>query len=142
MGNVKLNHMGDHNPKSNKKDKKKKNKHATPKYETKPQKFSHKDLVKQNVIVEVDDQVLTQTKANFNNLVYYFSQIGPDEFQVEVKYKVGFGAQISPFPEPFHMSMIKLLEMREAHQNRYQLEMVTLQVNLLINLLNKSFVKH
>merc|ERR1712083_1242166 len=122
--------MGDHNPKSNKKDKKKKkDKHATPKYETKPQKFSHKDLVKQNVIVDVDEQVLKQTKANFNNLGYYFKQIGPDEFQVEVKYKVGFGAKISPFPEPFQLSLSKLLEM------------VTLQVNLLINLLNQYFMK-
>ncbi len=103
-------------------------------------KFSHKELVKQNIIVDVDEQVLKQTKANFNNLVYYFSQIGPDEFEVEVKYRVGFGAKISPFPEPFHLSLSKLLEMREAHQSRYQLEMVTLQVNLLINLLNKSFV--
>merc|ERR1712048_892526 len=120
---------------------KNKNKDLVHKYETKPQKFSRKDLGKQNVIVEVDEQVLKQTKANFNNLVYYFSQIGPDEFEVEVKYKVGFGAKISPFPEPFHMSMIKLLEMREAHQSRSQLEMVTLQVNLLINLLNKNFMK-
>ena len=142
LENVKLNHMGDHNPKSSKKDKKNKNKHKDQqKYETKPQKFSHKDLVKQNVIVDVDEQVLKQTKANFNNLVYYFRQIGPDEFEVEVKYRVGFGAKISPFPEPFQLSLSKLLEMREAHQSRYQLEMVTLQVNLLINLLNKSFMK-
>merc|ERR1719242_2058423 len=142
LENVKLNHMGDHNPKSNKKDKKNKHKKdKKEKYETKPQKFSHKDLVRQNVIVDVDEQVLKQTKANFNNLVYYFRQIGPDEFEVEVKYRVGFGAKISPFPEPFQLSLSKLLEMREAHQSRYQLEMVTLQVNLLINLLNKSFMK-
>merc|ERR1719384_3003521 len=83
---------------------KNKNKDLVHKYETKPQKFSHKDLVRQNVIVDVDEQVLKQTKANFNNLVYYFKQIGPDEFEVEVKYKVGFGAKISPFPEPFQLS--------------------------------------
>eukprot|EP00483_Globobulimina_turgida_P000905 UN00906 len=104
-------------------------------------KCSHKELVKQNVVVDVGEQVLKQTKANFNNLVYYFSQIGPDEFEVEVKYRVGFGAKISPFPEPFHLSLSKFLEMRDPPQSRYQLEMVTLQVNLLINLLNKSFVK-
>jgi len=143
LDNVKHNHMGDGSKKDSGRKKGKKNDSKGSQFEKKkPVKFSHRDLVRQNVIVEVDDQVLAQTKANFNNLVYYFSQIGPDEFQVEVKYKVGFGAQISPFPEPFHMSMIKLLEMREAHQSRYQLEMVTLQVNLLINLLNKSFVKH
>merc|ERR1712233_169292 len=134
MGNVKYNHMGDKS--ENNKDSKKKNK----KKKEKPHKFTHKELVKQNVIVDVDEQVLKQTKANFNNLVYYFSKIGPDEFEVEVKYRVGFGAKISPFPEPFHLSLSKLLEMREAHQSRYQLEMVTLQVNLLINLLNKSFM--
>jgi len=145
LENVKLNHMGDQSvdshSKKNKSKNKNKNKDLVHKYETKPQKFSHKDLVRQNVIVDVDEQVLKQTKANFNNLVYYFKQIGPDEFEVEVKYKVGFGAKISPFPEPFQLSLSKLLEMREAHQSRYQLEMVTLQVNLLINLLNKNFMK-
>eukprot|EP01083_Nonionella_stella_P072603 195816_1 len=134
LENVKYNHI---NKKPQKKTKHKKNKEHP---FGKPVKFSHKELVKQNVIVDVDAQVLKQTKANFNNLVYYFAQIGPDEFEVEVKYRVGFGAKISPFPEPFHLSLSKLLEMREAHQSRYQLEMVTLQVNLLINLLNKSFV--
>merc|ERR1712048_414704 len=145
LENVKLNHMGDQSvdshSKKNKSKNKNKNKDLAHKYETKPQKFSHKDLVRQNVIVDVDEQVLKQTKANFNNLVYYFKQIGPDEFEVEVKYKVGFGAKISPFPEPFQLSLSKLLEMREAHQSRYQLEMVTLQVNLLINLLNQYFMK-
>merc|ERR1712233_166415 len=57
LENVKYNHMGDHNPKSNKKDKKHKKKDKREKYETKPQKFSHKDLVRQNVIVDVDEQV-------------------------------------------------------------------------------------
>jgi len=137
LENVKYNHMGDKS--ENNKDSKKKDKNNKKKKE-KPHKFTHKELVKQNVIVDVDEQVLKQTKANFNNLVYYFSKIGPDEFEVEVKYRVGFGAKISPFPEPFHLSLSKLLEMREAHQSRYQLEMVTLQVNLLINLLNKSFM--
>merc|ERR1712154_347168 len=144
LDNVKHNHMGDGNmgghDSSNKKGKKKGKVDSSKKY-GKAVKFSHKDLVRQNVIVEVDEQVLKETKANFNNLVYYFSQIGPDEFEVEVKYRVGFGAKISPFPEPFHLSLSKLLEMRESFQNRYQLEMVTLQVNLLINLLNQSFVK-
>mmetsp|Transcript_105123 Transcript_105123/g.128334 ORF Transcript_105123/g.128334 Transcript_105123/m.128334 type:complete len:319 (+) Transcript_105123:1-957(+) len=107
----------------------------------KPVKYGHKKLYDMGVIVGVDEDVLRQTKANFNNLVYYFSQTGPDEFEVEVKYRVGFGAKISPFPEPFQLSLSKLLEMRESHQARYQLEMVTLQVNLLINLLNNDFVK-
>jgi len=141
LENVKLNHVPDKATTSKKKNKKNKNRNKEEKYETKPQKFSHKDLVKQNVIVDVDEQVLKQTKANFNNLVYYFRQIGPDEFEVEVKYRVGFGAKISPFPDPFKLSLSKLLEMREAHQSRYQLEMVTLQVNLLINLLNQTFMK-
>merc|ERR1712013_833833 len=139
LDNVKHNHMGD-GGKDEKANKKKNNGPSKPKY-GKAVKFSHRELQKQSVIVDVDEQVLKQTKANFNNLVYYFSQIGPDEFEVEVKYRVGFGAKISPFPEPFHLSLSKLLEMRENHQGRYQLEMVTLQVNLLINLLNKSFVK-
>jgi len=142
LDNVKYNHMGDgaDDHKSKKKKKKIKGSDSKPKY-GKAVKFTHKELQKQSVIVDVDEQVLKQTKANFNNLVYYFSQIGPDEFEVEVKYRVGFGAKISPFPEPFHLSLSKLLEMRENHQGRYQLEMVTLQVNLLINLLNKSFVR-
>jgi len=142
LDNVKHNHMGDGGAAEKKKKKKKKNEKEKkgPKY-GKAVKFSHRELQKQSVIVDVDEQVLKQTKANFNNLVYYFSQIGPDEFEVEVKYRVGFGAKISPFPEPFHLSLSKLLEMRENHQGRYQLEMVTLQVNLLINLLNKSFVR-
>merc|ERR1712083_416112 len=136
LDNVKHNHMGDGKGK-----KKKGHKNDSKPQYGKAVKFSHRDLVRQNVIVEVDEQVLKETKSNFNNLVYYFSQIGPDEFEVEVKYRVGFGAKISPFPEPFHLSLSKLLEMRESFQNRYQLEMVTLQVNLLINLLNQSFVK-
>jgi len=141
LDNVKHNHMGDgKGDGKGKKKKKGKSNDDKPQY-GKAVKFSHRDLVRQNVIVEVDEQVLKQTKANFNNLVYYFSQIGPDEFEVEVKYRVGFGAKISPFPEPFHLSLSKLLEMRENHLSRYQLEMVTLQVNLLINLLNQSFVK-
>ena len=141
LDNVKHNHMGDGLKGDKKKGKKGKGNEKELKY-GKAVKFTHRDLVKQSVIVDVDQQVLNQTKANFNNLVYYFSQIGPDEFEVEVKYKVGFGAKISPFPEPFHLSLSKLLEMREAHQSRYQLEMVTLQVNLLINLLNTHFVKN
>merc|ERR1712190_350768 len=141
LDNVKHNHMGDGGGANDKGKGGKKKKGGKDEKYGKAVKFSHKDLVRQNVIVEVDEQVLKETKANFNNLVYYFSQIGPDEFEVEVKYKVGFGAKISPFPEPFQLSLSKLLEMREAHQSRYQLEMVTLQVNLLINLLNQSFVK-
>jgi len=108
---------------------------------SKPVKFTHKQLQENGVIIEVDEEVLKQTKANFNNLVYYFSQVGSDDFEVEVKYKVGFGAKINPFPEPFRLSLSKLLEMQDANQYRYQLEMVTLQVSLLINLLNTSFVK-
>jgi len=147
LENVKYNHMGDGSGTSgsvvasNSHSKKKgKNKNKDMGY-GKQVKFTHKELTKQSVIIDVDEQVLKQTKANFNNLVYYFAQVGPDEFEVEVKYRVGFGAKISPFPEPFQISLSKLLEMRESHQSRYQLEMVTLNVNLLINLLNKSFVK-
>jgi len=58
-----------------------------------------------------------------------------------VKYKVGFGAKINPFPEPFRLSLLKLLELKDANQYRYQLAMVTLQVGALITLLNGSFVR-
>eukprot|EP01083_Nonionella_stella_P184372 669146_1 len=97
-----------------------------------PVKFSHKELLKRNVIIAVNEQVLKQTKANFNNLMYYFSQIGAGEFEVEVKYRVGFGAKISPFPEPTHLSLSKLLMVRDTS---YQLEMVNMEVNLVIDLL-------
>jgi len=108
---------------------------------SKPVKYTHKQLQETGVILDVDEDLLRQTKANFNNLFYYFSQVGPDDFEVEVKYKVAFGAKINPFPEPFRLSLSKLLEMQDANQYRYQLEMVTLHVSLLINLLNTSFVK-
>ena len=104
-------------------------------------KFSHKKLLEMGVIIDVDEEVLAHTKANVNKLEYYFSQVGPDEYEVEVKYKVGFGARISPFPEPFRLSLTKLLEMQDNQQVRYQLEMVTLHVNVLIRLLNDQFVK-
>ena len=93
------------------------------------------------VIIDVDEEVLAHTKANVNKLEYYFSQLGPDEYEVEVTYRVGFGARISPFPEPFRLSLTKLLEMQDNTQIRYQLEMVTLHVNVLIKLLNEQFVK-
>jgi len=102
--------------------------------------FTHRELENMKVIIDVDEEVLEQTKANVKNLVYYFTQINPDEFEVEVKYKVGFGAKISPFPEPFPLNLSKLLEMREQNISRYQMEMVTLHVNLLINLLNNNFI--
>jgi len=108
---------------------------------SKPVKFTHKQLQEMNVMLEVDEELLKTTNENLNNLTYYFSQVGPDEFEVEVKYKVGFGTKISPFPEPFKLSLSKLLEMQDANQFRYQMEVVTLQVNLLINLLNTTFVK-
>jgi len=93
--------------------------------------------------VDVDEEVLKRTRANFNNLVYYFSRgDNADEFQVEVKYKVGFGAMISPFPEPFQLSFSKLLEMKDDHSTRYQLEMVTLNVDRLIDLLNENFMRN
>ncbi|ETO28351.1 RasGTPase-activating protein [Reticulomyxa filosa] len=98
-------------------------------------KFTHQKLLALNVIVDVDEEVIKRTRANFNNLIYYFSRgENPDEFQVEVKYKVGFGAKISPFPEPFQLSFSKLLEMKDDHSTRYQLEMVTLNVERLIDL--------
>ena len=104
-------------------------------------KFTHKKLLDLGVIIDVDEEVLAHTKANVNKLEYYFSQLGPDEYEVEVKYRVGFGARISPFPEPFRLSLTKLLEMQDNTQIRYQLEMVTLHVNVLIKLLNEQFVK-
>ncbi|ETO25151.1 hypothetical protein RFI_11994 [Reticulomyxa filosa] len=109
----------------------------------KPVKFTHQKLLTCGVIVDVDEEVLKRTRANFNNLVYYFSRgENPDEFQVEVKYKVGFGAKISPFPEPFQLSFSKLLEMKDDHSTRYQLEMVTLNVERLIDLLNEHFMRN
>eukprot|EP00485_Elphidium_margaritaceum_P005505 CAMPEP_0202708610 /NCGR_PEP_ID=MMETSP1385-20130828/20774_1 /ASSEMBLY_ACC=CAM_ASM_000861 /TAXON_ID=933848 /ORGANISM="Elphidium margaritaceum" /LENGTH=902 /DNA_ID=CAMNT_0049367625 /DNA_START=42 /DNA_END=2750 /DNA_ORIENTATION=+ len=141
LDNVKNNHMGDSRGANDSGKGGKSSKNGKHSEYGKPVKFGHKDLVKQSVIMDVDEEVLKQTKINFNNLVYYFSQIGPDEFEVEVKYRVGFGAKISPFPEPFRLSLSELLEMRDAHNPRFQLEMVTLNVNLLINLLNRSFVK-
>jgi len=109
----------------------------------KPVKFTHQKLLSLNVIVDVDEDVLKRTRANFNNLLYYFSRgENADEFQVEVKYKVGFGAKISPFPEPFQLSFSKLLEMKDDHTTRYQLEMVTLNVERLIDLLNDNFMRN
>jgi len=109
----------------------------------KPVKFTHQKLVNLNVIVDVDEEVLKRTRANFNNLVYYFSRgENADEFRVEVKYKVGLGAMISPFPEPFQLSFSKLLEMKDDHSTRYQLEMVTLNVERLIDLLNENFMRN
>lgn len=117
---------------------KNKNKNNT---KSKQRKFTHQKLQQMGVIIDVDEEVLQQTKANFNKLEYYFAQIAPDEYEVEVKYRVGFGARISPFPEPFRLSLTKLLEMQDNHQNRYALEMVVLNVKELIILINTQFVK-
>jgi len=96
-----------------------------------------------NVILEVDADFLERAQANLKNLVYYFSRGNTlDEFQVEVKYKVGFGAKISPFPQPFYLSFSKLLEMKENYSIRYQLEIVTLNVERLIDLLNDHFMRN
>ena len=104
-------------------------------------KFGHKKLVSSGVIVDVDQEVIKSTKSNPTKFVYYFTQVGANEFEIDIKYKVKFGSKISPFSQAFQISLIKLLEMREQSQSRYVLEFFTFSVDHLIHLLNENFVK-
>ena len=98
-----------------------------------PAKFSHAELLKEQVIIDVDQEPLRYTKANVNNLVYYFTQISGNKYEMEIKYKVGFGAKISPFPEPFMMDLHDLDKSRKTGVKMYEAELIKMSVQKLLS---------
>ena len=104
-------------------------------------KFNHKKLISGMVIIDIDEKETKAKKINVSKNIYYITQVDANDFEIQIKYKVGFGTKINQFPEPFKVSLVELLEMREKQHNRYQLGYLTLGINPFINLLNENFVK-
>jgi len=98
-------------------------------------KFSHKQLE--------DLGVISQTSAAVRGAVlkkcyYAFSMVSPGRFKVELHLKKGIDVKL--LKKPIILVLEDLLQMQEKGNSYMDVDYVTLNVNLLIHLLNKRFL--
>jgi len=96
---------------------------------TKPLKFSYKDLQKKGIIVDSDVPHMSRGKTKF--LIGMESQ---GKFKIEAKIA---GVSVGSM----EIELEELLEKKENHDNKLELEQVTLNVVATVLLLNKYFLK-
>lgn len=93
-----------------------------------PREFSHKDLDERGVIVESRLPLHIR-----KNVKFVFSTIDCTDFKVSAKLRMMEVLQVT-------LNLPKLLAMQEEGRLEIPVEDITLNVNLLINLLNEYFV--
>jgi hypothetical protein len=99
------------------------------KNKSKPLKFSYKDLQKKGIIVESDVPQMSRGKTKF-----MISMENPGKFKIEAKIA---GVSVGTM----EIELETLLEKKENHDYKLELEQVTLNVSHTILLLNKYFLK-
>mmetsp|Transcript_40504 Transcript_40504/g.101927 ORF Transcript_40504/g.101927 Transcript_40504/m.101927 type:complete len:781 (-) Transcript_40504:174-2516(-) len=124
LGNVRQNCASGRNEKEKKKEK------AIKKKAQKAVKYSHTQLEKDGVIME--SEVPEERRAHIN---FVFKTTSPGIFTVEVQYK---GKQISDI----QLGLDDLLELQHNNERELETDFLKLNVNLIIFLLNKSFISH
>jgi len=92
-------------------------------------KFSYKDLQKKGIIVDSDVPHLSRGKTKF-----LIGMDQPGKFKIEAKIA---GVSVGSM----EIDLEDLLEKKENHDNKLELEQVTLNVTATILLLNKYFLK-
>jgi len=100
-----------------------------PQKRSKPIKFSYKDLTKKGVIVSSEVPRLGQRTT-----VFFISSETPGVFDIEAKMA---GKTV----DTIQLELDDLLEKSNAHIPHLKLENITLDVNLMMHLLNRYFLK-
>jgi len=71
---------------------------------------------------------------------YAFSMVSPGRFKVELHLKKGVDIQL--LKKPIELNLEDLLAMQEKNQTSLAFDYVTLNVNILVHLLNTKFMVH
>jgi len=101
-------------------------------------KFSHPELEEMRVITKVNIPLDKTKKDLLKKCTYHFTMVSPGKFQVEVHLKKG--VDWSVLNKPIELVLEELLRMQEHGKTDLDLDLVTLNVNLLIHLLNTRFI--
>lgn len=113
-----------------------------------PLKFSHKELEDMGIVCDVDPAI---KKGVLKDCNYLFSEVESGKFKVEVIYTKGINFNVfiifslsylllQVLKEPLILMLENLLKMQQSGQGALELDYVSLDVNLLIHLLNNRFI--
>ena len=100
-----------------------------------PIKFTHKELEEMGIVCSVDPAI---KKGVLKDCNYLFSEVESGKFKVEVIYSKGINFNV--LKEPLILMLENLLKMAQNGEHSLELDYVSLDVNLLIHLLNTRFI--
>jgi hypothetical protein len=98
-------------------------------------KYTHQELEQLGVISQTNAAV---KRAVLKKCYYAFSMASPGRFKVELHLKKGVDVQL--LSKPIELNLEDLLSMQEKGKADLEFEYVTLNVNLLVHLLNTKFM--
>lgn len=120
---------------------KKKKKKKDKKKDKKKLKLTHVELCERGLIVWTNPDIEQSFSKTLKKLIYTFTEKSPGQYRVDVTVKKGVEISIPGMNKPLEIMLEKLLQMQENNQRELKHEnLVSLNVNLLINLLNSQFV--
>jgi hypothetical protein len=101
-------------------------------------KFTHAEMVSSGVLVKLNMALDASKQKYLQYLRYDFTQVGPGRFEVGLRLKKV--VELKVLDKPMLFVLDDLLTMQEQGKLTIDVDDVTLNVNLLIHLLNKHFV--
>eukprot|EP00457_Paulinella_chromatophora_P001965 gb/GEZN01001968.1/.p1 GENE.gb/GEZN01001968.1/~~gb/GEZN01001968.1/.p1 ORF type:complete len:792 (+),score=101.82 gb/GEZN01001968.1/:156-2531(+) len=103
----------------------------------KPYRVPHTELEQQGIIESCSAPV---SKKILKQCFYTFSMVAPGVFKVDFKMGRGSSMSINLLEKPIQLVLEELLALQEAGTRKMVIDTVTLNINLLIHLLNKQFI--
>lgn len=104
-------------------------------------KIPHPEMVEKQYIMWVDEDLTKKYPRLLKKIVYVFEEKEPGTYQVSITLKKGVELPVANMGDPLELTLDNLLSMQESGTREYcYRDLMRLNVNLLINLLNKHFV--
>jgi len=100
-------------------------------------KYTHQELEQNGVISQTNAAV---KRGVLKKCYYAFSMVSPGRFKVELHLKKGVDIQL--LKKPIELNLEDLLQMQEKGQASLEFDYVTLNVSILVHLLNTKFMVH
>jgi len=100
-------------------------------------KMSHEQLETAGIVTQTNAAV---KRAVLKKCYYGFTMEKPGQFKVELHLKKG--VEVKLLKKPIELNLEDLLQMQEKGVGSYEIDYVTLNVNLLIHFLNTKFMVH
>jgi len=101
-------------------------------------KFPHSCLEENGVLAKVNLKLDKAKRELLKKCYYVFTMVSPGKFHVDVRLKKGI--DVGLLSKPVELLLDELLRMQEHHQPDLDIDIVTLNVNLLVHLLNTNFM--